>query len=474
MIKKTITGFVISIILSLGFSMVAMAACDDYVKELEVLEKGDLNSDDKYSFRDALMILLDIAKLEELTEENTDKADVNADGIVDIKDAEMLFDAALGKYRNFGYEKPEGNCIIVDSYSLDKGDYCYRNLADAVKYVNSHAPKSEEERLTVYLAPGDHRASTKLTAPFVTYRAADPLNEEKANVTFYYGCGYAYYSLNNGETKATGNNATLYLDKSAHDFRAEYIRIENSFNLYITEEERTDYCPYPNNLVLLYQRENDLSNGRFQTQAQAITAYADRISFYNCEIVSRQDTLYINGGRCYFENCFIEGTDDFIYGTAAAVFESCQINTPYGQGCITAANTYEDVKFGYLFKDCKITNEKTCEFGPATIGSTSLGRPWNGPAMVMFWNCKMSEHVRTGDERFMSFASANKWFKENARFAEGNTTDMEGNPINYAEVCPSYEKIVEASEVAVDGEYAFYKWLLGSDNWNPGNYETAK
>lgn len=472
MIRKLIVILSSILVLSLGLSITAFAACDDTAADLKILDKGDLTQDGKLSFQDALKTLLDVAKLESLADNEKDRADVNADGAVDIKDAEMLFEAALGKYRNFGYEKPEGNCIIVDAYSVDKGDYCYRNLADAVKYVNSHAPESEEERLTVYLAPGDHRASTQLKAPYVTYRAAEPLNEEKANITFYYGCGFAYYSLNNGATKANGNNATLYLDKSAHDFKAEYIRIENSFNLYITEEERTDYCSYPLNEILLYQRENNMSNGKYQTQAQAITSHADRISFYNCEIVSRQDTLYINSGRCYFENCFIEGTDDFIYGDATAVFESCQINTPYGQGCITAANTYENVEFGYLFKDCKITNEKTCEFGPATEQSTSLGRPWNGPAMVMFWNCKMSNHVRTGDERFMSFASADKWFKENARFAEGNTTDMEGNPINYSEVCPPYERIVEASEVAVDGEYAFYKWLLGSDNWNPGNYET--
>lgn len=471
--KRMLMLILLSFVFSVGLATAVFGDCDASEKSFQLLDKGDLNGDGDLSFRDALLALMDVAKISKLDAENEVRADVNADGILDIKDVDMLFDAGIGKYRNFGYEKPEENCIIVDAYSIDKGDYCYRNISDAVKYINLHAPKSEEERITVYFAPGDHRASTRLTAPYVTFRAMNPKAEEKANITCYYGCGYAYYSLNNGDTKASGNNATLCLDKSAHDFRAEYIRLENSFNLYITDEERIDYCPYPKNYVILYQRENDLSNGRYQTQALAINSSADRVSFYNCEIVSRQDTVYINKGRCYFENCFVEGTDDFIYGDATAVFESCQINTPYGQGCITAPATDENVKFGYLFKDCEITNEKTCEFGPAKEESTSLGRPWNGKAMVLFWNCRMGEHVRTGDERWMSFASANKWFKENSRFSEGHTMDKDGNYIDESAVCPEYERLVDEAEVAIDGEFAFYKWLYGDDGWNPGNYEVA-
>lgn len=472
MIKKSIVLVILSCVFCFGISIMTYAECDPTAAQFKLLDKGDLDKDGDLSFRDALYALKATAKLVDLEEEEKSRTDVNNDGNIDIKDAEKLFDAALGKYRNFGYEEPEENCIIVDAYSVDVGDYCYRSIADAVAYINANAPTCEEERITVYLAPGVHRAATQLKAPYVTYRAMLPEAEEKTTLSYYYGCGYSYYSLN--KAKATGNNATLYLDEKAHDFKAEYIRIENSFNLYICDEDRADYCSYPDNLLDIGQRERDISNSKYQTQAQALTCYADRVSFYNCEIISRQDTVYINDGRCYFENCFVEGTDDFIYGDAIAVFESCQINTPYGQGCITAAATDENEKFGYLFKDCKITNEKTCEFGPATEQSTSLGRPWNGKAMVMFWNCRMGDHVRTGDERYMSFASANKWFKENSRYSEGNTMDKDGSYIDMSAVCPPYERIVEESEVAPDGEYAFYKWLLGNDNWNPGHYENTK
>src|SRR5436190_3745596 len=51
-------------------------------------------------------------------------------------------------------------------------------------------------------------------------------------------------------------------------------------------------------------------------QALAIRVDGDRVVFRNCRFLGWQDTILINRGRQYFENCYIEGHVDFIFGGA--------------------------------------------------------------------------------------------------------------------------------------------------------------
>ena len=58
----------------------------------------------------------------------------------------------------------------------------------------------------------------------------------------------------------------------------------------------------------------------------------------NCRILGWQDTVMVNIGRDYFTKCYIAGRVDFIYGSAAVVFNRCEIHSKNG-GHVTAANT---------------------------------------------------------------------------------------------------------------------------------------
>src|SRR5262245_721251 len=60
-------------------------------------------------------------------------------------------------------------------------------------------------------------------------------------------------------------------------------------------------------------------------QALAIRVDGDRAVFRDCRFLGWQDTLFLNRGRQYFENCFIQGHVDFIFGAATAFFERCHI-----------------------------------------------------------------------------------------------------------------------------------------------------
>src|SRR5690606_24387862 len=90
--------------------------------------------------------------------------------------------------------------------------------------------------------------------------------------------------------------------------------------------------------------------------------------------------------RQYYKNCYIEGTVDFIFGWATAVFENCQIHAK-GEGYITAASTTPERPHGLVFIGCRLT---------ATAGADSfyLGRPWREHAKTVFIDCFMDAHIK--------------------------------------------------------------------------------
>ncbi|MFC5682727.1 pectate lyase [Flavobacterium sp. MAHUQ-51] len=123
-------------------------------------------------------------------------------------------------------------------------------------------------------------------------------------------------------------------------------------------------------------------------QAIALSVVADRVVVSNCIILGNQDTLYTSGEgfKHYYKDCYIEGTVDFIFGSATAVFDNCTIHSK-SNSYVTAASTPEGIKYGYVFLNCKLTAaEKATE--------VYLGRPWRIYAKTVFLNCEMGNHIR--------------------------------------------------------------------------------
>lgn len=123
-------------------------------------------------------------------------------------------------------------------------------------------------------------------------------------------------------------------------------------------------------------------------QAVAISVGGDRSCFKNCRFLGFQDTVYTfgNTARQYFLKCYIEGTVDFIFGAATAIFDRCEIFCKKG-GYITAASTPEGQRFGYVFLRCKIT-------GNASANSFYLGRPWRPYAHVVFLKSRLPALIK--------------------------------------------------------------------------------
>ncbi|GAB3821971.1 pectinesterase family protein [Pontibacter rugosus] len=130
------------------------------------------------------------------------------------------------------------------------------------------------------------------------------------------------------------------------------------------------------------------SAGRTAGQAVALHMEADRCVIKNCNIKGDQDTLYAgrNGNRQYYLNCYIEGTTDFIFGPATAVFQNCTIHCKKNS-YITAASTPEGQAYGFVFLNCTVT-------GAEEATKVYLGRPWRPYAQTVFIKSKLAEHIR--------------------------------------------------------------------------------
>jgi len=182
-------------------------------------------------------------------------------------------------------------------------------------------------------------------------------------------------------------------------------------------------------------------------QALAIRVDGDRAVFRNCRFLGWQDTILVNRGRHYFENCYIEGHVDFIFGGATCWFERCKIHC-LRDGYVTAASTPDTNQYGYVFSNCEIT-------GVAGV-KTYLGRPWRDFAAVTFLNNKMSEVVRP--------EGWNNWGKpereRTTRYAEFGSTGTGANDSKRVKWAKQLTQ-GEADQFSISGV------LRGNDGWNP-------
>jgi pectinesterase len=152
------------------------------------------------------------------------------------------------------------------------------------------------------------------------------------------------------------------------------------------------YSTYTSYTVLIQASDCSAENLTIQNtagrvgQAVALMIEADRVSIKNCNILGNQDTLYTaKDGRNYFENCYIEGTTDFIFGEATVVFQNCTIKS-LANSYVTAASTSPNQKYGYVFLNCNLIASEG-------VDKVFLGRPWRPYAKTVFIDCNLGKHI---------------------------------------------------------------------------------
>lgn len=267
-----------------------------------------------------------------------------------------------------------------------------------------------DERITIFIKNGVYKEKIKVHS-WNTKLSIIGENIEKTKITWD-----DYFDKIN-----RGRNSTFYtytMLVQGNDFHAENLTIENSAGE--------------------------------AGQAVALNVDADRVSFVNCRLIGNQDTLYLSGegNRQYFSNCYIEGTTDFIFGGATALFEQCHIHSKKNS-YITAASTPKGIDFGFVFKSCKLTADPG-------VNEVYLGRPWRNYAKTVFIDTKMDGHILS--------AGWHNWEKPKAE-KTAFYAEFENNGPGFAP-----EKRVHWSRQLTEKQAKRYtqKYIFG--NWKPAEH----
>ena len=256
---------------------------------------------------------------------------------------------------------------------------CKQNLSTFSNITESlqSIPEDLADEITLHLAPGIFIEKLVIRIPYLHIMGDSP---ENTIITYD---DAAYDRMNDGTKRGTFRSYTVFID--THDFTASNLTIENS-----------------------------AGNGDLVGQAIAVYADGDRIFFDHCHLIGYQDTLFTGplpstpyepggftgpkefaprvNGRHYYRNCRIEGTIDYIFGSATAYFEHCTLYTKRKDfvsevlGFVTAASTPENQPYGYVFSRCHFT-------GDCPESSVYLGRPWRDYAKTILIDCTIDSLI---------------------------------------------------------------------------------
>lgn len=251
---------------------------------------------------------------------------------------------------------------------------------NSVQAALDAVPTPNTKPVTIFIKKGTYKEVVTVDArkPFISL-----VGEDKENTIITFD-NHAGTRLPNGDTLNTWTCSSVFI--YANDFKASNLHFENNA-------------------------------GFTAGQAVAVRAEGNRLSFINCKFTGFQDVLFLSGSgvKQYYKDCYIEGTTDFIFGAATAVFDNCHIHSKKNSH-VTAASTNSIIPFGFVFFDCKLTAD-------STVNKVSLGRPWSPAASVTYINCYLGKHiVPEGWNNWKNPAN-----EKTARYAEYNSSGPGAN-----------------------------------------------
>ncbi|KAG7600519.1 Pectinesterase inhibitor domain [Arabidopsis suecica] len=133
--------------------------------------------------------------------------------------------------------------------------------------------------------------------------------------------------------------------------------------------------------------------GATKHQAVAFRSGSDFSVYYQCSFDGFQDTLYPHSNRQFYRDCDVTGTIDFIFGSAAVVFQGCKIMPrqplPNQFNTITAQGKKDpNQNSGMSIQRCTISANGN------VIAPTYLGRPWKDFSTTVIMETEIGPVVR--------------------------------------------------------------------------------
>ncbi|KAF5177181.1 Pectinesterase [Thalictrum thalictroides] len=136
------------------------------------------------------------------------------------------------------------------------------------------------------------------------------------------------------------------------------------------------------NIGLPYEIQNE-------KQSVAALVGGDKVAFYHCAFYSAHNTLFDYKGRHFYEDCYVQGSIDFIFGRARSIFHKCEIFVVSDDrveigGSITAQSRESaGEKSGLVFVEGRI-------YG---VGGVYLGRAKGAYSRVIFAKTYLSKTI---------------------------------------------------------------------------------
>ena len=418
-----------------GLSVIVIARCGD--KTLEFLVDDYTVSGFDSSYADYNTLTISTNGLEANVVVHVTDADptANADGVYQLlvdPDYEGLAGALSGPY------------------------HVFRTIQGALDYA-AHIDASAVKEIGI--APGLYTEKLEITIPNLKLIG---WGEKPEDVVIEWDSLYGLVDAG-GFVHTTDSTATVAIRESAVNCVIDNLTISNYWNT----QERMDAAS------LAIER------------GLALLVQADRFVMTNSRLLGIQDTLELFTGRQYFENVFISGYTDFVFGTNnTTYFKNCTIHVIDTEkddkgtaGYITAfkgSNKGESdaIVYGAIFDGCKFTADDGL-----TPGCTAIGRPWGAYAAVAVINSELGGHISTAgftggkNERYVSM---------NAKPTDATVQYVEYNNTGAGALTEAVAgmRMLTAEEAAL---YADFATIFGTTNgkvtyldpWDPNSEEVV-
>jgi polygalacturonase/pectin methylesterase-like acyl-CoA thioesterase len=306
----------------------------------------------------------------------------------------------------------------------------FRTVGEAIASI----PQNNKQRRVIFVKRGTYKEKLVIDRPYVTL-----VGESTDSTILTYDDKPSDIGV---DGKALGTYKDYSVRVTGHDFSAKNITFQTTA-------------------------------GSTVGQAVALDVSADHAIFENCNVLGYQDTLLLRNKtdesqtdnvpnqptiqtyRSYFKNCYITGSVDYIFGAAQAVFDNCTLHSNLN-GYVTAASTPQDQKYGFVYRNSKVTGENPYSGALAT----TLGRPWRPYASTVFLDTEMDRNVVA--------EGWNNWGNEanekTARYVECGST---GEGFDASKRVGWVSQTCDPSEYTLDNIFSQVSGINVTDDWDP-------
>ena len=195
-------------------------------------------------------------------------------------------------------------------------------------------------------------------------------------------------------------------------------------------------------------------------QAETMRNDALQCLAQNCKYKSYQDTLLLNSGQTYFNNCYIEGDTDYIWGAGTAYFDKCELYSMSTQSYVTQPRAAQNVN-GLFLVDCNLTS-------PPGLTGCYLGRTTNNSypyCQSVFINCTIQSTLQGTLILPVGWKITTDTDTTNLRWWEYKSVDPCGNPIGLR-ARASYSKQLDDANALW---WRDVNNVFAQNPWNPKN-----